>query len=162
MSTQEHKQKIWDIINDIKVAMMVSEDLHGDLHARPMRIVQDHYDGTLWFFTKASGGKVDEIHYDRRVCLTFSDPGTHYHVSLSGKARLVRDRNLIEKFWNPVVGAWFPEGKDSPECALLEIKIHKGEHWESKTNSISFLYEITKANLTDREPDLGESQKFGT
>jgi hypothetical protein len=44
---------------------------------------------------------------------------------------------------------------------LLEIKISKGEHWESTGNPIKFLYEVSKANMTDEKPELGENQKFG-
>ncbi len=160
MSSPEHKEKIWNYIKDINVAMMVTDD-QGGLHARPMHLVQDDYDGTIWFFTKADAQKVDELHHDRRVCLTFSDDDKGVHVSLTGRANLSYDRTLIEKFWNPVVAAWFPEGKESSDCALLEIKITKGEHWDATGNPIKFLYEITKANMTDQKPDLGENHKFG-
>ena len=160
MSSPEHKQKIWNYIKDIKTAMMITED-GDDLHGRPMTLVQDAYDGTIWFFTKADSEKVEEIHHNRKVCLTFCDHDNDVHVSLSGKAKLTRDKKLIDKYWNKVVSAWFPEGKDDPSCALLEVKISKGEHWDADGNPLSFLYEITKANLTDEEPDLGENQKFG-
>ena len=160
MSSQDHKQKLWNYIKDIKTGMLVTED-GDDIHARPMHVVQDDYDGTLWFFTKAASEKVEEVQKDRRVCVTFCDMDKDIHISLSGRARLNRDQDKINKFWNPVVSAWFPEGKEDPNCTLLEVKIHKGEHWDSDSNPISFLYEITKANIQDEYPDMGENQKFG-
>ena len=161
MSSSEHKQKIWNYIKDLKTAMLVSLDESDDLHARPMALVQDEYDGKIWFFTSASADKVDEIRQDHKVCLTFNDHENDNHVSLTGNARLSRDKELIEKFWNPIVAAWFPDGKDAPDCALLEIKIEKGEHWDSSSNPIVFFSEIIKANVKDEQPDLGENQKFG-
>lgn len=160
MSSKAHKKQIWNYIKDIKTCMMVSDDGES-IHARPMHLVQDEYDNTLWFFTSKSSEKVSEIENKHRVCLTFSDTGNQVYVSLTGHAHLTQDQGLIDKFWNPVVAAWFPEGKEGGDVALLEVKIEKGEHWDAKNNPIAFAYQITKANMTDQEPDLGENKKFG-
>ncbi|MFD2191458.1 pyridoxamine 5'-phosphate oxidase family protein [Pistricoccus aurantiacus] len=160
MSSPEHKQKIWKMIKDIKVGMLVTED--GDqLRARPMHLVQDEYDGTLWFYTRRSAEKVIEAKQDSQVCLSFSDQEDGIYVSLSGTANLSDDRELIDKYWNPFVGAWFPNGRDDPDVALLEIKIRQGEHWKAKESKTFQLYEIAKANMTEKTPDLGENEKFG-
>jgi general stress protein 26 len=161
MSSQEHKQKIWNFIKDTKTAMLTSEDENGDLHARPMHLVQDDYDGTIWFFTHYHSEKVDEIQSDRKVSLAFINQDKKIYVSLSGKANVTQNRQLIDKFWNPVVSAWFPNGKDNDDVALLEIKIHKGEHWNADDNPVHFFYEIAKANVKDEYPDVGKNEKFG-
>jgi len=160
MSSREHKDKIWGYIEDIKVGMLVSED-GEDLRARPMHIVQDKYDGTIWFYTKKSAEKVSEMQDKHRVCLTFCNHDDGVHVSLSGFAHLTQNKMLIDKYWNPFVEAWFDGGKDSDDVALLEIKVYKGEHWDSEDNKFVQLYEIAKANVTDENPDLGENEKFG-
>jgi general stress protein 26 len=160
MSSNEHKEKIWNFIKDIKVGMLTTQD-GNDLRARPMHLVQDEYDGTIWFFTKRSAEKSFEVKDEHNICLSFCDHNDGVHVSLSGHARLTQDRNLIDQFWSPFAGAWFEGGKDDPDVALLEIKIYKGEHWESEDNKVFQLYEIAKANLTDETPNIGENQKFG-
>ncbi|MFP4313899.1 MAG: pyridoxamine 5'-phosphate oxidase family protein [Alphaproteobacteria bacterium] len=160
MSSQEHKEKIWNYIKDIKTCMLVTED-QGFMHARPMHIVQDDYDNKLWFFTSKSSEKVSEVQNKHRVCLTFSDTEKNVYVSLSGHAHLTQDKTLIDKFWNKVVAAWFPDGKESEDVALLEIKIDKGEHWDATSNPATFMAEIAKANIKDETPDLGENRKFG-
>lgn len=160
MSSKEHKEKIWNYIKDIKTCMLVT-DVGGFMHARPMHLVQDEYDNKIWFFTSKSSEKVTEIENKHRVCLTFTDNNTNVFVSLTGHAHLTQERSLIEKFWSPVVEAWFPEGQNSADVALLEIKIEKGEHWDATSNPAAFIYEIAKSNLTDQEPDLGENKKFG-
>lgn len=161
MSSPEHKQKIWKMIKDIKVGMLVTLD-HDTPHARPMHLVQDEYDGTLWFYTRRSAEKVFETQEDHDVCLSFSDQEDGIYVSLSGKAKLTDNRELIEKYWNPFVAAWFPEGKDDPDVTLMEIKVQMGEHWKAKESKTFQLYEIAKANLKkDATPNLGENEKFG-
>jgi general stress protein 26 len=160
MSSKIHKEQIWNFINDIKVGMLTTRD--GEiLHARPMHLVQDQYDGTIWFFTKRSAEKMNEIDDDNHVCLAFCNHEEGIHVSLSGKARLTQDATLIDKFWSPFAAAWFDGGRDDPDVALLEIKINKGEHWESEGNKAFQLYEIAKANFGEDTPDIGSSQKFG-
>jgi general stress protein 26 len=160
MGSPEMKEKIWNYIKDIQIAMVVTDN-DGDLRARPMALVQDDYDGTLWFFTKHDAAKVDEVQKDKHVCVAFSDHDNNVHVSMSGTANITKDQNLIDTMWNPIVAAWFPEGKDHPNVALLEIKVHKGKYWDSDKNPITFFYEIAKANVKDEHPDMGENRKFG-
>lgn len=158
MSSPEHKQKIWNFIKDIKVGMLVTQD-GEDLRARPMHLVQDEYDGTIWFFTRRSDSKVYEAEDDKHICLTFYD--NDVQVSLSGRARLSQDQALIEKFWNPYAEAYFKGGKSDPEVSLLELKIYQGEHWKEESK-VKELYEVAKANLVKGEtPDMGENKKFG-
>lgn len=159
MGSKAHKEKIWNLIKEIGTGMLVTED-DGVLTSRPMQLVQKEYDGTIWFFTKAESPKVDEIEQDRHVCISFSSPQDNTHVSLSGKARINKDQALINKFWSPFVAAWFPEGKDDPSCVLLEIKIEHGEHWDSETTKVGYLYQVAKANITKTTPNVGENEKF--
>jgi len=159
MGSAEHKQKIWEMIKEIGVGMLVTED-RSEHRGRPMQLVQDNYEGTLWFFTKLEAHKTAEVQDERNVCITFSDPGRNTYVSMTGNARLNFDQNMIDKFWSPFVAAWYPEGKKSTNVGLLEIKINHGEHWDSDTSKLGFLYEVAKANITGTKPDLGENQKF--
>lgn len=163
MSSPEHKALIWNLIKDIKVGMMVTKATEDDsMHGRPMTLVQDAYDGTLYFFTSKKAAKVLEIDNDKDVCLTFSNPSDQAYVSLSGTAKLTDDKELIDRYWNSYVAAWFDEGKDHDDLGMLTIKINKGEHWDAKENKLVQLFEVAKANaLESKTPDLGENEKFG-
>lgn len=160
MSSPEHKAKIWGMIKPMQVGMLTTE-VAGSLHARPMHIVQDEYDGTLWFFTSKASEKVFEIKKDRDVCLTFTSEKAETYVSLSGRATITQDKKLIEKYWSAFVGAWFPEGKDDPQVALIEVHVSAGEHWDSTSSNVLQLFEVAAAHLTDSKPDLGENEQFG-
>ncbi|MGP4845997.1 pyridoxamine 5'-phosphate oxidase family protein [Marinobacter sp. 1Y8] len=161
MSSQEHKQKIWNLIKPIKTGMLTT--LHGEeLRARPMHLVQDRYDDTLWFFTDLESEKAFEVEQDRDVCITFADSHKDTYVSMTGVARLTSDKALVEEFWNPFVAAWFPEGKGAPNVGLIEVKINKGEHWNSDSSQMVQFFKMAKANAKDETPDIGEHEKFGT
>ena len=159
MSSKESKEKVWNMIKDIKVGMLVTQE-DDRLHSRPMQLVQDSYDGTLWFFTKIQSGKTEEVMSEKNVCVAFSNSSEQTHVSLTGKAKLNFDQEKIEELWSPFVAAWFPEGKQSSDMALLEIKVDHGEYWNNDNTSLGYLYEVAKANVSKETPDLGENQKF--
>ncbi len=165
MSSPEHKALIWDLIEKVKVGMLITkdDDAKGSLRARPMSLVQEAYDGTLYFFTSKTAGKVYEVEEEKsEVCITFSDPQKQVYVSLSGRAHLTKDQSLIDKYWSKGVAAWFPEGKNDPEVALLEVKIYKGEHWNTDESKLVQLFEMAKSNVMDETPDIGENEKFGS
>lgn len=161
MSSQDHKQKIWSLIKPIKTGMLTT--VHGtELRARPMYLVQEEYDGTLWFFTDLASEKVFELEGDNDVCISFMDPDKDVFVSLTGVGRPTQDKALVERFWNSFVAAWFPEGKESPNVGLIEIKVQKGEHWNADSSKMVQMYKTAKANVKGKTPDMGEHQKFGT
>ena len=92
----EVKEKLWELIKDIGFAMLTTED-GGKLRARPMVAAQDSFDGTIWFFTKTSSHKVDEVKGDHEVCVTYADGGKQEYVSLSGTASLVTDKATVRR-----------------------------------------------------------------
>lgn len=160
MSSQEHKQKIWHLIKEMKNGMLTT--LHGsELRSRPMYLVQDDYDGKLWFFTDLDSEKVFEVEEDNDVCVSFSDPGEHIYVSLTGVGRVSKDKALIERLWNPFIAEWFPQGKESPNIGLLEIKVQKGEHWDMDTSRMVSAYRRAQGETVEL-PTRGEHEKFGT
>jgi len=160
MSSPEHKQKIWNLIKDIKNGMLTTR--HGEeLRSRPMVLVQDEYDGTLWFFTDMESEKVFELEDDNDVCVSFADPDNQTYVSLTGVGKAVQDKTLVDKYWNSFVAAWFPEGKDSPNVGMLEIKVQKGEHWNSDSSKMVKSIKTATAKIKGEQPDLGEHEKFG-
>ena len=151
--------RIWDLIKDTKFAMLTSED--GDqLRSRPMAISQSKFDGTLWFFTKASSHKVDEVEAHRRVGVSFSDPSAQNYVSLSGTASLVQDRAAIDSHWTELLATWFPKGKDDPDVALLKVAVTQAEYWDTPSSAMVHAYGYVKAKLTGEAPHPGDNEKI--
>jgi general stress protein 26 len=154
----EDATKLWSLIKSAKFAMLVTED--GDhLRGRPMAASQDGFDGTLWFFTPASSHKVAEVKADSRVCVTYAEPSSQDYVSFSGRGTLVQDRAEIDKRWSPLLKAWFPNGKDDPDVALLKVTVDQAEYWDAPNSKIVQVYGYVKASLTGEPPHVGESKK---
>ncbi|MDB5642869.1 MAG: ral stress protein 26, partial [Hyphomicrobiales bacterium] len=100
MSTsQDDKAKVFELVKDIKMAMLATTGPDGHMHARPMASVQKDFDGVLWFMSREQSLKVDEIEANPDVLLTYAHPGRQHYISINGKARIVRDRAKINELW---------------------------------------------------------------
>lgn len=161
MLIQEDKQKLWNLIKPIKSGMLTSWD--GDsLHSRPMRHVNENLDdGVLMFFTRFASDKVEDMRKYDDVCVAYADTNNSTYVSISGKFEITNDQVLKDKYWNSFVSAWFPEGKDSDNVAILKVHAYEAEFWDSTSSSMMQLFKIAKANMTDTTPDMGENRKLG-
>jgi general stress protein 26 len=157
----EDLEKLRDLVKDIDFCMLTTIDERGDLHSRPMSSNGAiDYDGYIWFFTGAYSHKVSEIKDDARVNVSFADPQNQNYVSITGRAKLVRDREKIDELWEPQFTMWFPEGKDDPNIALLRVVIEKAEYWDSPSSGASYLLNFVSAVVTGEEPDSGEHKQL--
>lgn len=153
------REKLWDLIKDIEVAMMTSWD-GKELHSRPMHGHADQATGSLCFFTRLHSGKSDEIGRFDKLNLAYADVAKNSYVSVAGRGTISRDRERMRALWSPAVSAWFPGGLEDPELALIEVTPESAQYWDSTSSSMRYLWEIAAANLTGREPDMGDSQKL--
>lgn len=156
---QESIRKLNDLIGDIEVAMLTTID-GGSLRSRPMQTQDFEFDGDLWFFTSSKTHKAEEIERDNRVNVSYAAPGSNSYVSISGTAEIVRDRAKIDEYWNDILKAWFPEGKDSPDLVLLKVAVEQAEYWDSPSSTIVQLAGFVKAMVTGERADGGENRKI--
>lgn len=153
-------KKLGEMIADIDFAMLTTIEKDGTLRSRPMSTQQIEFDGDLWFFTRASTPKVDEVEHDERVNLSYAKPEDQRYVSVSGTARVVRDRSKIEELWTPVLKAWFPKGLEDPDLALLKVTVEQAEYWDSPSSAMAHLFGFVKALATGQEYNPGENEKI--
>jgi general stress protein 26 len=149
--------KFWRMIKDIRVTMLTTEDDSGTLRSRPMVAYQDSFAGELWFFTRAGAPKVGEVERHHQVNLSYAEPKDQVYVSVSGWAECVRDRVRIRELWSPVLNAWFPNGPDDPDIALLRVRVEHAEYWDASTSAMALAYGAVKAALTGESARMGDS-----
>jgi len=158
-------KKLGQLIEDIQFAMLTTAEPDGTLRSRPMATHQDHnqpgkeFDGVLWFFTHAATGKVDEVKQDQHVNLAYSSPEKSKYVSVSGIATLVRDKVKAKELWDPKYKAWFPDGLDDPDLALLRVDVTKGEYWDTPGSAVVHVFGLVKAMATGQKYEPGEHEK---
>ena len=155
---KQDTDKLWSLIKAAKFAMLVTDD-DGHLRGRPMVANQEGFDGTLWFFTHASSHKVAEVRKDDRVCVTYAEPEKQDYVSFSGRAALVHDRAEIDKRWSSAAAAWFPQGKDEPDVALIKVTVDQAEYWDAPSSKVVRVLGYAKAKVTGSTPNFGENRR---
>ncbi len=161
MTHDEKLHKIRDLVKDIDFCMLTTLNESGDLHSRPMSVNGEvEFDGDLWFFTYGASHKVHEIEGDHRVNASFAQPKSQTYVSLSGKAELVRDKDKIKELWQPSLKAWFPDGVDTPDIALLKVHVEHAEYWDSPSSGIAHAIGFAKAIITRDKSNVGENEQI--
>lgn len=144
---EESIKKLGELIHDVDVAMMVTMD-EGIMRSRPMSTQKTEFDGDLWFFTNIKDHKIEEIEKDDRVNLSYAKPDDSIYVSVSGTIEITQDRGMIDELWNPIYKAWFPEGKDDPEIALLKVTVERAEYWDYSAGMLVQLAGFVKSLVT--------------
>lgn len=159
-NTQNDAKLLSDKIKGIRIAMMTTVEADDVLRSRPMATQDMEFDGDLWFFTKASAPKVDDVEHHQQVNLSYAKPDDNLFVSVSGTAQLVRDRQKMDQLWKPLLKAWFPNGKDDPELALLKVTVNSAEYWDAPSGIMGRLFVVTKGLATGGRDSGGEDVKL--
>jgi general stress protein 26 len=141
---EENVRKLREMIKGIEFAMLTTVEDDGSLRSRPMATQRIEFDGDLYFFTKVSAPKVDEVERDRNVCVSYAAPEDQRYVSMSGLARILHDRAKMEELWFPDLETWFPDGLKDPELALLWISVTQAEYWEGPFGTLVFWPRVKK------------------
>lgn len=159
MSNSEAIGKIWNLIRDVKIAMLTTVGEGGELRSRPMATRESEFDGSLWFLTCEQSGKVGDIEHGCHVSLTYVNNEAHAFVALSGHAELMRDRARVHQIWKPAHALWFPQGKDDPDILVIKVTVEEAEYWETPGNALVRTYHLLKAIVTKDSSAVGENQR---
>lgn len=127
-------------IEGIHVAMVTTVGEDGELHSRPMQVTRAGFDGHLWFFTAAGSGKAEELAGDPHINISFADPLRQRFVSIAGHAHVEQDASRAAALWSADFRAWFPEGLDDPQLALIKVAPVSAQYWDGgKTRFVRIL-----------------------
>lgn len=151
--------KLKELAESVKVCMLCTK--HRDhIDSKPMSTIRVDDEGDIWFFTEEYTEKVEQIEKDSQVCLAYSDPSKNSFLSVTGTASVVQDKGKMEQLWNPILKAWFPQGLDTPDIALLKVTPAHAEFWDSSSNKMVNFYRIVKAAVSGDKFDGGEHGKI--
>jgi general stress protein 26 len=147
------EQRLWKELDHARFGMLGLTDSH--LHFQPMTAFAEPESGQIWFFTKADTDLAKSAAGGAQAMFIVQAKDQDFQACIGGALSTARDAARIDKYWNPMVAAWFPDGKDDPSLTLLRLDAKDAELWISKGGAIRFAWEVAKANLTDSPPDLG-------
>ena len=153
--------KLREIVKAVDICMLTTMDEQGYLHSRPMSNNREvEFDGDLWFFTYGNSLKAAEVGHVSKVNASFADVNAQQYASLSGRAVVVRDPAKIEELWKPQLRAWFPEGVETPDIALLKVTAERAEYWDSSRSMVAHAVSFISSLITGEPAQLGENEKI--
>ena len=157
-SQDDPKAKIYELIDDIEIAMLTTSEVDGSLRTRPMANQRADKHGAIWFFTEKDGSVIRNVEANQNVSLGYASSGAY--VAVTGRGMMVDDRARINALWSEDVKAWFPKGKDDPNLTLLKVEPDMGEYWSFPSAAVSQVIGYVKAKLTGQPADdIGEHKK---
>lgn len=162
MAHDEHRtahgehERLSDLVTAAKTALLTTRAADGTLHSRPLAVLQDDFDGRIWFLVEAPSEKTREIEGDAHVNVSFASKKGY--LSVAGTARVTRDEALIDELWGPSAQAWFEGGREDPAIAVIEVAADSAEYWAMTEPGIFALVKATKAMITGEQPDIGENR----
>jgi len=155
----DHENRIWNIVEETGVGMLTTRFPEG-LRARPLEPRPDRNGHAIYLITDVRGLKDDEIEAAPDVGLVFIDPGDKAYLSITGRARVIRDAEKTKAAWRNTDEVWWPGGPSDPNVCLLQIEPSTAELWDGPASSLVAAFEFAKARATGETPNLGENRKI--
>lgn len=160
--------KLYDLVDEIEIAMMTTRRADGHLEARPMATQKRAAGADLWFVSAEGTAKLRDLENDPHVNLAYYKDRTREWISVSGLATMSRDRDKIRELYAPDWKIWFTEEGDprhgtpeDPRMVLIGVRIHGAVFMEVNKPQPVVLYEMAKGWLTGGMPDVGEVHTIG-
>ena len=164
--TEKKLEDLYKLVDGISVAMFTTRRLDGRLVSRPMQTQERDGIADFWFVTDGDSDKLDELEHDPHVNLSYYRDRTREWVSVSGTARVSRDREQIRRLYKPDWRAWFgDEGgpndgtPDDPRMVLIGVDIDIAMYLEVNKPQAVVLFEVVKGMITGNKPDVGEVKR---
>ena len=155
MTETPDAQKITSLLEDFRFGMFTTTD-GGKPVARPFTIQEVEDGGDLWFLVSKQSSAVQQLAADPRAGVALSSNDSW--VSLTETAQVVDSQERVDRYWSPVVEAWFPDGKEDPSVTVLKFSADGGEYWDTPGSRVATAIAFVKAKVTG-EPLEGDTGK---
>ena len=159
LTASQKRERLKKLMGDFDTAMLVTRTEDGGLRSRPLSVAHNADDKEgLYFSTAIDSPKVSELEADPRVNVCMQDK--RRFVSVTGVARLVKDRALIDKLWSETWKVWFPKGKDDPSLRILAVEPSEAAYWDGTgLEGVTYLFEMAKAYVTGRKAESDDDER---
>ena len=152
---------LYKLIDGVETAMLTTRRADGQLVSRPMQ-TQRRTGGTdLWFMTNMESEKFEELALDPHVNVSYFRQRTGEWVSVSGRAILSRDRDLIDALYRPEWKQWLLDtpgdkkrdgGPHDPRIALILVEAESVVYSKNNRRAPLALFQAVKGIITSEPP----------
>jgi general stress protein 26 len=163
MAESKKIDELYGLIRGIETAMFTTRRPNGQLVSRPMA-TQERIEGAdLWFVTDVDTHKLDELTMDPHVNCAYYNNKSREWVSVSGVARVSKNRSQIRKLYKEDWKAWFGDeggdrdgGPNDPRIALIMVEAESATYMKVNKPKPVVLFDVLKGMVTGSRVDIGE------
>jgi general stress protein 26 len=150
--------RVWALISDIPVAMVVTHEGQGQhMRARPMAMRPARAEGAIYFLTDVDAPKAEEIRSNESICLALADNKSQKYVSITGHAELIDDRDRVREIWSVYDKAFWPDQND-PRIRILRVTPESAEFWEGAGMVVTAV-KLVAAIASGERMNVGANEK---
>lgn len=157
---EEMKHAFWEELEDSPFVMLGLSGVN-ESHTQPMTAQFDEdLPNRLYFYTNRQNRLVNALSSTHDAVLSFEAKGHDLFACVHGSLTRDDDRAVIDRFWSPVVAAWYEKGKDDPDLALLRFDMGNAEIWSASSGD--FLHYMASSLLRGSAEPAAEGKVVKT
>jgi general stress protein 26 len=126
----------------------------GTIHFRPLTVA-DVQDDSVRILVDSNAEFVEQARPGDTAFVTVSDTRDNVWASLNASMHVTSSDEEIDDLWNPFAAAYFEDGRESNNIAVLHLKVSDGRYWSTPSGRLGELVSIVRAKLGNPE-DSGE------
>ncbi|CAN5603683.1 pyridoxamine 5'-phosphate oxidase family protein [soil metagenome] len=155
LANKEGIEKLKELVKSEGMCMFCTNLSNYPVSARPMSTQDVDDDGNLWFFSRFSSEKNEEVMKDNRVQLFYANTGSSAYLSVAGVATVITDKEKAKELWTGWARTWFHEGADDPELSIIKVEPEDVYYWDTKNNKMISLLKIVTGAILGKTMDDG-------
>ncbi len=131
------KKEFWTKLASDRTLMLGLKGVDNAM-TRPMTAQVDRTEGSekedggpVYFFASRDEGIGKNLKDGSEAIAAFASKDHDIFASIHGTLTERTDRAVIDRLWNPIVAAWYKDGKDDPNLMLLHFKVRTADVWEA-------------------------------
>lgn len=170
VSLEKKLDDLYRLIDGIETAMVTTRRADGHLVSRAMQTQRRTTGADLWFMTNAESEKFEEIAKDPHVNVSYYRDRTREWVSVSGRAILSKDRDLIDSLYKPDWKIWLGDtgdgkrdgGPHDPRIALILVEAESVTYSKKDRPTPVVLFNLVRAYVTGQPPRVADVRELGS
>jgi general stress protein 26 len=145
------KKEFWDRMEETRAGMLATEGGR----AVPMSHYVERDANTLWFITANGTDLAKTAQTGAAAEYLISSASESLYARIDGTVQAVTDPQKLDDLWSAVAAAWFEDGRKDDDIQLIRFDMTEAEVWATG-GSMSFLYEVARANITKETPNVSD------
>lgn len=145
----------WTHAADVTAGMLSAEGVSP----RPMAHHARQEDNALWFITPNETDISDAATQGKAARFILACSHGKIYAVIDGHLTLETSKEMLKDVWSPMDAAWFEDGKDDDAVRLVRFAPKSAEVWVHD-GSARELYEMARAMVSDKQPDVGGHGKI--